>query len=405
MAHSGTVAQTLASVTQSSTGETTFFSTVSAATLSEVLNASFSQETTHSATLTEEIIYGEVFSVTAVANLTNTVEYYSQIDYSNVLTGDEIIAGIEWTTSVTPTGANIASEVEHYVTLPIDQVLNASNVVTDSVTTESTHVLVASNVVEPSAQFNVTATSTLTVTNTYEAGIFETVTDVITASEVPSVTVDQNEVTAHTVIASELQTGILHTFEELLSAATVTESITFNGSVANNTVEDTGYVKDNVWANDFGALAWVLNTETGGTMSYDNYGFDSLAFFNNTLYATSPEGIFSIAADTDNGRFISAEVELGFLDFGTAQTKRLSDMYIGYTGGQLQVDVETYDGPQEVYTYDMEERDADAPRNNRIKIGKGLSSRYWRFKFKNVDGADFQIYDLSAVVGISNRRL
>ena len=53
----------------------------------------------------------------------------------------------------------------------------------------------------------------------------------------------------------------------------------------------------------------------------------------------------------------------------------------------------------------MEERDADAQRNNRCKPGKGLSSRYWRFEIRNVDGADFQIYDVTAEVAASKRRL
>jgi hypothetical protein len=87
------------------------------------------------------------------------------------------------------------------------------------------------------------------------------------------------------------------------------------------------------------------------------------------------------------------------------ETKRMSDLYVGYTGGRLQCDVETYDGPQDVYNYLMEERDADAPRNNRLKIGRGLSSRYWRFTVKNLEGADFQLHDMTAVIGRSNRRL
>ena len=67
--------------------------------------------------------------------------------------------------------------------------------------------------------------------------------------------------------------------------------------------------------------------------------------------------------------------------------------------------IDVYDLLKEVYTYEMEHRDAGAPRNNRIKPGKGLSSRYWRFTFRNVGGADFQIHDVAVELARSKRRL
>ena len=178
-----------------------------------------------------------------------------------------------------------------------------------------------------------------------------------------------------------------------------------NGSIANTTVTDTFYVTDSAWAKDFGALAWTLNTQTGGLTTYDNFGFKSMVEHKGVLFAASPEGIFTIDGGTDDGRYITANAKTGFLDFGEEQTKRISDLFVGYTGAGMNVSVETYDGPQEVYTYEIEEREIIAPRNSRIKIGRGLSSRYWRFEFNNVDGAEFQIYDLAAVVGRSHRRL
>ena len=79
---------------------------------------------------------------------------------------------------------------------------------------------------------------------------------------------------------------------------------------------------------------------------------------------------------------------------------------MSYTGGALQCEVEAYDSHDDtVYTYDLEERLADAPRNNRIKLGKGQTSRYWRLTLSNVDGSDFQIHDLDADLAASKRRL
>lgn len=403
--HNATVAQTLPSVTQSATGETDFFSAIGEATVTELLTASFSQDTTHTATLAEEIVYGEVRETTHVVNATNTIEYYSQVDVVGELTANETLPGAEWTTLLVPRGADIEGLATYTVTIPVDQVLTASDSQTYAYETTYTDQLTATNVAEPSGQPTVTVTSVVNVSNVVTTGQAETATAVLNAIDTFTPIVTQNETATGVVNASEVTAGTQHTFEDLLSTLTADEAITFNGSVANNVVSDTAYVKDSVWANDFGALAWVLSTETGGAFAYDNFGFDSIAEYNGVLYATSPMGIYELSGETDDGRDVSAQLKTGFLDFDQDQSKRLSDLYAGYIGGRLQVEVETYEGPQDVYTYDMEEREADAPRNNRIIVGKGLVSRYWRFTFKNVDGADFQIYDLSAVVGVSNRRL
>ena len=53
----------------------------------------------------------------------------------------------------------------------------------------------------------------------------------------------------------------------------------------------------------------------------------------------------------------------------------------------------------------MEAREADQPRNNRIKIGKGLNSAYWRISINNVDGADFTVSSIAADTAASRRRL
>lgn len=213
--------------------------------------------------------------------------------------------------------------------------------------------------------------------------------------------------------------------ETLVSVATGTEAITFNstvpellvaealaldamdfsGSVYNTTLHETAEGNGIPWAKDFGAAAWVLNTETGGLTNYDNFQFTSLTQLNGVVYGTTADGIYALTGENDEGRDIESVVQTGFLDFNRPFTKRVSDLYVGYTGGQLDCTVETYDGPQEEYTYTLEERDADAPRNNRMKVGKGLSSRYWRFTFENVAGADFQIYDAAANVAESKRRL
>jgi hypothetical protein len=181
----------------------------------------------------------------------------------------------------------------------------------------------------------------------------------------------------------------------IIAAATYNEALSDNVVVAS----------EELWASDFAAAAWVLNLATGGLSTYDNFGYGSVAAHDGVLYATNPEGVFALSGDKDQTRNVTGRVKTGMLDFDIKSKKRISDIFVGYTGGSLSYEVETYDGPQEVYTYEMPERSADAPRNNRVKPGRGLSSRYWRFTVTNVDGADFQLHDQTAVVAASQRRL
>ena len=206
-------------------------------------------------------------------------------------------------------------------------------------------------------------------------------------------------------VAGDSTITIRTTHEQLTGSGTAGSAVTFNGSVLHGMLTGSALAAGSPWAKDLFAVAWVLNTETGGLATYDNFQFTSMAEYGGIIYATSSDGVFALVGDSDVGRPIAAELKTGFLDFGRDRTKRLSDVYIGYTGGQLELDAETYDQPQEVYTYPLEEREAIAPRNNRLKIGKGLSSRYWRFAYRNIDGADFQVYDVSAEVATSKRRL
>lgn len=224
--------------------------------------------------------------------------------------------------------------------------------------------------------------------------------DVLTDAVIPS------ETLVSSVNASNTTTPYVAVWETLSSTATVEELLTQAAGISNEAIVAVAQATEVLWANDFGALAWVLNTETGGLSTYDNFGFSSIAVHDGVVYATSPEGVFALTADKDQNRNVEAELQTGMMDFEIPTTKRISDVFVGYTGGQLEYSVETYDGADgEVYSYEMPERDAAAPRNNRVKPGRGLSSRYWRFTVKNIDGADFQLHDQTAIIGASNRRL
>jgi len=406
--HNATVAQSLASVTQTASGQTTFTTASSTITINnEIPVYSFSNLEEHIVVLSETILFGMQFETSSTLTASNTVEYYSSIDASSALIIDDTPTNVEWTTTVTPRGADIGSSTKSSITVNTTGSLTVAN------TTETGRglayedaLVVSGSLTTVSATLSNVVSATLSIDNVVLPALTEQVTGtMIWTGSITDIQNTVSETASSSATLTEESIANKETFEELLSGMSISDLISFEGSIANNIVQDTAYVKNTVWAKDFEALAWTLNTETAGVTRYDNFGFISMVAHDGVLYAASPEGLFTINGDTDDGRMIEAEVRTGFLDFSSEQTKRISDIFVGYTGGQLNFDVETYDGPQEVYTYAMEEREAIAPRNNRLKVGRGLSSRYWRFAIRNVDGADFQVYDVAAEVAPSKRRL
>lgn len=217
--------------------------------------------------------------------------------------------------------------------------------------------------------------------------------------------VTQIELLTDSMTLTDVQVLSASVIESLDGTMQFSDGTSFEGSVYNVVVLSTLEMGDVLWSPDFGAVAWVMNTEGLSIAPYKNYGFRSIAEHAGKIFAVSPEGIFELTGETDEGRKIEAHVKGGFSDFGSPQRKRASDLYMSYTGGMLECAIETYDGPKTVYNYPIEEREANAPRNNRMKVGRGLVSRYWRTEVRNLEGAAFKVYEIGLNIAQSKRRL
>ena len=191
----------------------------------------------------------------------------------------------------------------------------------------------------------------------------------------------------------------------LLSTANGTSLVQVQTDVVLS-ISSSAEATSDVWFKDPTSKAWVMNTETTAMGWYDNFSFESIVSWKGRELAVGPDGIHELAGDTDNGQKIDSLVESGFTDFGVAQTKRLDNMYFGYTSdGQIAVKTEVYESGSPPSTYLLEERDANAPRNSRVTPGKGLWGRYWRLTITNVDGADFEVHDATVDIAVSTRRI
>ena len=238
-------------------------------------------------------------------------------------------------------------------------------------------------------------------------GLLEAVTSSANATGLIAVLqrrVDDTAISTADATSSATPSGTPETYL-LLSTANGTSLVQVQTDVVLS-ISSSAEVTSDVWFKDPTSKAWVMNTETTAVGWYDNFSFESIVSWKGRELAVGPDGVHELTGDSDNGQKIDALVESGFADFGVAQTKRLDNMYFGYTSdGQIAVKAEVYESGSPPSTYLLEERDANAPRNSRVTPGKGLWGRYWRLTISNVDGADFEVHDASVDIAVSTRRI
>lgn len=238
-------------------------------------------------------------------------------------------------------------------------------------------------------------------------GLLEAVTSSANATGLIAVLQRRVDVTATSTAAATSSADPSGTPETylLLSTANGTSLVQVQTDVVLS-ISSSAEATSDVWFKDPTSKAWVMNTETTAMGWYDNFSFESIVSWKGRELAVGPDGIHELTGDSDNGQKIDSLVESGFTDFGVAQTKRLDNMYFGYTSdGQIAVKTEVYESGSPPSTYLLEERDANAPRNSRVTPGKGLWGRYWRLTITNVDGADFEVHDATVDIAVSTRRI
>lgn len=151
-----------------------------------------------------------------------------------------------------------------------------------------------------------------------------------------------------------------------------------------------------------GDETWVFNVDAGGSSSYSNFEFNSYAKIGDKYYGASPNGIFELDGDTDDGAPIRAVIGLGKRDFGSAMRKTISHAYIGMSAtGNLFLKV-IAEGAEYIY----KTRDFSAEmQQQRISCGKGLKSNYVWLDIYNEGGADFEIDTVEFHVADLSRRI
>ena len=151
---------------------------------------------------------------------------------------------------------------------------------------------------------------------------------------------------------------------------------------------------------------WVMNE--GAVSEYRNYPFNGFVKFAGKYYGTADDGLYLLEGPDDAGTPIDAHITTALMDFGTGLKKRVPDVYLAFAGGDTVVLKVTTTGPsgvkaETIYTADV--RSGDALHNGRVKVGKGLVSRYWQFTLANKNGDELTLDELAFKPVVLDRRL
>jgi len=153
----------------------------------------------------------------------------------------------------------------------------------------------------------------------------------------------------------------------------------------------------------------VLNTETAAVSEYTNFPFNSFAEnFGGHDFGIADDGIYILEGPDDAGTPTDSFIRTGLMRIANGHKARIPTAYFGYSAtGALVLKVITTqpDGNKTENWYQLEQRNANAPRSNRVKIGRGLASVYWGFELHSVNGSSFDLDTIQLFPMALDRRI
>ena len=153
--------------------------------------------------------------------------------------------------------------------------------------------------------------------------------------------------------------------------------------------------------------AWTAATDTFAMSRYTGYRFNSVAVIGGRLIAAGDGGLYELAGSNDAGGPIVATLTTGLSDVGDPQQKRVREVFVGYEAdGTVAMKVSgTGIGAEAGYTYTLPGKTATDPTANRVKIGRGMRSRFWRFELSNPSGAPMKVAETRVVIDTLSRKV
>ncbi len=209
---------------------------------------------------------------------------------------------------------------------------------------------------------------------------------------------------------------------DMLPAATLSRAIPAVGLTASAIAGITGSLSKSIWATTLDATShWLspgelqkaiaairltarargtiitlcLNTRNMALTKYTSFNFNSLCMFNGKPVGAQTTGIYELTGTTDDGEQIPWKWKAGYLDLNDG---RLNHLWLAGILGDLILAVETPDGDRWEYEAETISEYEDEMR---IKVGKGIKSRFVSFEFSPTGDAQEAVkFNSTKVLGI-----
>ena len=152
-------------------------------------------------------------------------------------------------------------------------------------------------------------------------------------------------------------------------------------------------------------LGIALRLNNLAVSQYCRYDFDSMVKCWDIYLGAGEEGLFTLEdADTDDGVEIDAIIEFPTTDFGISHQKRIRSLYVGYeTGGDMTLTLSNDEDNERVYTLTPINA-SNKQHGSKVKVNRDGKGRYWTVRIENVDGCDFSLNMIEAIITILARK-
>jgi hypothetical protein len=279
----------------------------------EVINASsspfqFAEITVTGTVDTTSPFWSEITrSFSDSVNASNTITYDVFTSISASVNASESYV-MEETRTFAGGTAFAEDKIYQTTTLPVTHVVTATNTLEMEVEVTLTSTANASEDITPGVTYNQSETSVANASSSFVTGGDLLFADTVNADGTIVTTNNATEPVTAAVNASNTLTPWSVATTIVSAAANASHTLDFAGSIYSDSITGAINAGDNLWARDFGAIAWTMNTQGGGISSYNNFEFESIAFHAGKLYATGPDGMYVLEGDDDAGRNIASHL-------------------------------------------------------------------------------------------------
>ncbi len=141
-----------------------------------------------------------------------------------------------------------------------------------------------------------------------------------------------------------------------------------------------------------------MHTQNNALSQYTVFPFNSMCMFNGVALAAGADGIYQIEGNLDKTAKISASFKTVTSDFGAPNQKRFRKVYLGCeANGELRLTVSNDEGNERSYILSPIQS-GNLQHKNVVPIGRDGKGAYWNVKIENIDGADFSVDSIDALL-------